>query len=297
MNIISISVPPYPYHVITGSALYRPGDKHQLRRNLGVFDLIFIEYGTLYLTEDDDEFCLKKNDMLIMGPDRTHFGHKPTPEQTSFYWFHFYTDNYTYTDRITVEKKLRRGTLNVSLARELNIFLPRHMRFLERDGKEILNLLKNVTSVSIDKYKQNMTMMDNHFSESVYGQEVLFKLLRKLQLNQELSDEKNLLAINVMNYIAQNYQQNITLATLAENFNFHPGHLIRCMKKEFDVTPIEALTHVRIDNAKHLLRYSDMSNSEIAANVGYSSESYFNRIFKSHTGFTPRAFMRQSQAD
>lgn len=295
MNIISIPVPPYPYYVISGSALYRPGDKHQLRRNLGLFDLLFIEHGTLYITEGTDAFCLKKNEMLILSPDRVHFGHKPTPEQTSFYWFHFHADTYSYTDRISVEKRLRHETINVSRVRECTLFLPRHARFSEQEGKEILNLLINIASVSIDKYKQNKMLLGNYSAEGLYGQEILFHLLRRIQLNPDENKEKNPLAINLMNYLVCNYNQNVTLALLEEVFNFHQGHLIRCLKKDFGVTPIEALTRLRLDNAKHLLLYSDMSNSEIAANVGFSSTSYFNRVFKTHTGLTPREFAAQKR--
>lgn len=297
MNIISIPVPPYPYYVITGSALYRPGDKHQLRRNLGVFDLLFIEYGTLYMTEGSDVFSLKKNEMLILSPDQVHYGHKPTTEQTSFYWLHFHADSYTYTDHIAVGKKMRNETINVSRARESTLFLPRHHRFSEQEGQEVLNLLKNISSVSINKYKQNLKMLGHHFIEGLYGQEMLCQLLRRIQLNPDIADGKSPLAINVMNYIMHNYNRNITLEMLAEEFNFHPGYLIRCLKKEFGVTPIEALIRMRIDNSKHLLLYSDMSNAEIATSVGFASAAYFNRTFKSHTGLTPREFAHQKRVE
>lgn len=177
----------------------------------------------------------------------------------------------------------------------MTLFLPRYNRFPEQESKEILNLLKNIASVSIDKYKQNIMLLGNYSAEGLYGQEILFQLLRRIQLNPNIAEDKSPLAINVMNYIVRNYNKNVTLAMLAEEFNFHQGHLIRCLKKEFWVTPIEALIRVRIDNSKHLLLYSDMSSSEIA--VGFSSTSYFNRVFKIHTGFTPGEFTKQNRVE
>ena len=48
MEYVNFSTPPYPHFIIAGSALYRPGDAHGRRSNIGIFDLIFIEYGELY---------------------------------------------------------------------------------------------------------------------------------------------------------------------------------------------------------------------------------------------------------
>ena len=53
MDIINLTVPGYPYFVSAGSALYRPGDLHRSRSSIGVFDLIYVEYGELYLTDNN----------------------------------------------------------------------------------------------------------------------------------------------------------------------------------------------------------------------------------------------------
>ena len=46
----------------------------------------------------------------------------------------------------------------------------------------------------------------------------------------------------------------------------------------------------KIDEAKRLLRYTDKSLIAISSYLGFSSQSHFNRIFKSITGKTPKEY-------
>ncbi len=51
----------------------------------------------------------------------------------------------------------------------------------------------------------------------------------------------------------------------------------------------------RIEYAKELLCYSQLSTSEIAYRLGYSSQAHFSSQFKQVTGMTPKAFRLQRE--
>lgn len=51
----------------------------------------------------------------------------------------------------------------------------------------------------------------------------------------------------------------------------------------------------RIEYAKELLCYSQLSTSEIAYKLGYSSQAHFSSQFKQVTGMTPKAFRLQRE--
>jgi YesN/AraC family two-component response regulator len=55
-------------------------------------------------------------------------------------------------------------------------------------------------------------------------------------------------------------------------------------------SPIEYLTHLRIDRAKELLAHSDIRIKEVSQSVGYEDELYFSRIFKKIAGVSPTQF-------
>ena len=104
-----------------------------------------------------------------------------------------------------------------------------------------------------------------------------------------------LLAANIMEYILQNFHTQLTLESIADYFNFHPVHIIRCLKREYGITPNKAIIQIRIDNAKKMLITSNLSINKISEFVGFSSPSYFNKVFREYTGMTPKEYRTQKR--
>jgi len=91
----------------------------------------------------------------------------------------------------------------------------------------------------------------------------------------------------------QDFPQNDwTLESLASEIGMSRSVFFNQFKKLVHETPLSYLTNWRIRQAQKLLMTNNSNISEIAANVGYQSESAFNRIFKSKTGQTPAVYRR-----
>lgn len=92
-------------------------------------------------------------------------------------------------------------------------------------------------------------------------------------------------------YIAENYaDQNTTLTKVADVVALSPNHFSTIFSQECNTTFIEYLTNVRIENAKRLLRTTDMKGYDIAYECGFSDPHYFSYIFKKNTGLSPREY-------
>ncbi len=92
-------------------------------------------------------------------------------------------------------------------------------------------------------------------------------------------------------YIDENYaNQNTTLTSVAEAVCLSPNHFSTIFSQECKTTFIEYLTNVRIENAKRLLKDTDMKGYDIAYECGFSDPHYFSYIFKKNTGLTPREY-------
>ena len=124
----------------------------------------------------------------------------------------------------------------------------------------------------------------------------MLQLLDMLQLHEK-TQRKTRLAKSVMEYLRKNYTQNISLEMLSELFHFHPAHIIRTFKEEYGITPIEALNTIRFHNAAQLLTESDKTILEIAEQTGFTSASYFSRVFKQKSGMTPRDYRVKRQGN
>lgn len=58
----------------------------------------------------------------------------------------------------------------------------------------------------------------------------------------------------------------------------------------FGNSPMNLVNHIRMQHAAQLLALQDKSIDEISRAVGYSSRSHFSRVFKEHSGFSPKEF-------
>ena len=94
-------------------------------------------------------------------------------------------------------------------------------------------------------------------------------------------------------YIKDNLSTELTLGQLAEQANFSPVYFHNLFKASTGKTTHEYIEEQRIKKAMHLLITTDMTLTKICYECGFSSQSYFNYVFKRKTGSTPRAYAKQ----
>ena len=79
----------------------------------------------------------------------------------------------------------------------------------------------------------------------------------------------------------------VSVEDLAADMNLSRVQLYRKVKALTDSTPIELLRTARLNRAYQLLLTSELSVSEIAYQVGFTSPSYFTKCFKDEYGKVP----------
>lgn len=94
----------------------------------------------------------------------------------------------------------------------------------------------------------------------------------------------------VLRYIEQHLDEKITVEQLAGLVHYHPNYFIRAFHSVLGCSPIQYINRMRLDKARQLLA-SDMPIGNIARSVGIDPHN-FAMMFKSSTGFSPRAFRR-----
>ena len=80
------------------------------------------------------------------------------------------------------------------------------------------------------------------------------------------------------------------LSKLLELTGKSQEYLTRSFQKYYHITPTEYINILRLSNASKLLQTTDEKIIDIAYICGFNSISYFNRLFKSHYGMTPRDY-------
>lgn len=94
-------------------------------------------------------------------------------------------------------------------------------------------------------------------------------------------------------YIYTHLHEKISIAQIAEKLQMHPNSLSALFKSCEGVPMRDFILDKKVDLAKNLLMYSPYSFSEIAAYLGFSSQSHLGTQFKKRTGVTLRQYRAQ----
>lgn len=98
----------------------------------------------------------------------------------------------------------------------------------------------------------------------------------------------------VLTYIQENFREKITLEQLAQCADRNPQYISALFSRECGISIGQYITTLRIEEAKRLLRSTNLPIGEVACGVGYQDPKYFSRIFQKETGLYPRAYRQSS---
>ncbi len=95
-------------------------------------------------------------------------------------------------------------------------------------------------------------------------------------------------------YILGHINERITTDQLAGAVGRNRTYLCACFKEETGLSVGDYITQIKMDEAKRLLRHSHKPLYAIAEQLGYSTQSYFQNVFKKTTGMTPLEYRKST---
>ena len=99
--------------------------------------------------------------------------------------------------------------------------------------------------------------------------------------------------VRAIDYVICHLHNRISLEETAERLKISSSYLSRLFKKETRIAFGEYVNKLKIEEAASLLLYTEYTDTEISSLLGFSSQSYFIKIFKKYTGTTPKKYKKQ----
>ncbi|MBD0384817.1 response regulator transcription factor [Paenibacillus sedimenti] len=97
----------------------------------------------------------------------------------------------------------------------------------------------------------------------------------------------------VCDYIQTHFKKDISLTEMAQYANMSISYFSAWFKRCTGRTLVQYIQEVRIEKAKQLLLETQLKNYEIAERVGFATQPYFIRVFKSSVGVSPNTFRKR----
>ena len=113
------------------------------------------------------------------------------------------------------------------------------------------------------------------------------------ECNNRLSQYDEDRVRQALEYIQDNYSEDISLEDIAMSINISKSECCRSFKRVLNSTPFEYLMEYRILKSTQYLCNSNESISNIALNVGFNGISYYGKVFKRYMNCTPSQYRRK----
>lgn len=117
------------------------------------------------------------------------------------------------------------------------------------------------------------------------------RLLRELQAS--FSDRA--VQKDMVHFIYEHYQEKITLADISAAGKVSRSKCCSLFKIYMGSSPIDFVNDYRLEVSRSLLQYTDTSVADIAFNCGFTSQSYFTKLFSRTFHMTPTEFRNSTK--
>ena len=139
--------------------------------------------------------------------------------------------------------------------------------------------------------------LTNHNEKRPFYEEKSSNLLKNIFLDiarNQLYKEKPLkIAVSVVEYIYNNYRNDVSNNTIAKIFNYDPCYLNRVIKSYTGLSLHAFVLKYRVEMGVKLLLTTNYTLEEIAEETGFFSASHFSLRCKERTGHLPSYYRKK----
>lgn len=232
------------------------------------------------------------------GYHKTEPNHTFGPAIRPYFLIHLIASGKGTFEKAGVKTTLTAGDAFIIRPGEVTVYsadnnTPWEYYWISFSGVWAETVMRKTTTDTCVKAKKGglMALIDatkNTITNDVELLSVLFSVLNSIK-NDEIKEDSDVVNLAV-NYIENNYFRNFNASTLADNLKVSRSYFTTTFANKTGETPYNYLLKVRIKKAQDYLKNSNLSVTEIAYSVGFSSIERFSEMFKKHTGYSPSKY-------
>lgn len=280
-EIISHGTPDYPFEFYD--------------ENMDMFDFRCIDWHwhtelEFMMVEEGTVECFVGTDPITLSPGcaifiNTKVIHKFTSEQNATTPNFLFSPAFISSEDSRIYKKYILPVLQSST--KYQIFNPQ-----KQEHQRILQIIKKI--IYTQRKEDFVELKTNQLLLELWEQ--IFKItdLSKGTLESENTIRGKGQLQMMMQFIQQNYSENITLEEIAQSVNVSKSTALNIFGRYLNDTPVNYLIAYRLKKAAKLLKTTENKISFIAQETGFETDAYFCRCFKKYFGITPSMYRLKS---
>lgn len=153
--------------------------------------------------------------------------------------------------------------------------------------------LSNQTAFGLsDIYIQKIELLNSPTAIHMLINELFMDFARRVQQTKYGIKNASPLFLKCAQYVSAHLFQHIRIDDMATELNYSRPYLCGQFSRQTGITLTNYILTEKVNEGKYLLQFSELSLSEIALRLSFSSQSHFQSVFKKITGITPMEYRR-----
>lgn len=231
-------------------------------------EILYVYSGTQHMYIEDNHYKIREGEAVVIFPEFVHG---------------YYKDEERYADEIL---------LNCD------------MKIFGGAFPDITDCCPEDPVVSVDKIDDNTKEAfkrinkDDVFTVKLGWMYIILScLFENLALGNRDKTPVYDITYELMNYIKDNFTENITLDSLSERFHLSKYYISRIFSDRIKMSFRSYIGLIRSERAAKLIRTTDDTLTKISSDSGFDSQRTFNRVFKSVHGLTPSEYRHKTNRE
>lgn len=233
-------------------------------------ELLYVIEGMLYVYQDEETYELKKHDIIVINSNNAH--------QLS-----------SVSNSAILRIYITFQVLEELISDDNFVFSCNSVADHIHSYDELHSVIHQILFTYVGTQKKTEALRWG------YVYQLLDILIEQFRLETNDADTAKERLQRIINYVNQNFQEQINLGRLAEQMFTSTSSLSRLFKKNMGCYFGDFVNQVRLNYAIHELTDTDKTVTKIAMDCGFASLAAFNKQFQNTFGMSPTAYRKQKE--
>lgn len=230
-------------------------------------EFLYVQEGCTRVSVGSSSYEMKKGDCALVFPGQVHSYHASEANRT---WLLIFDTNVTASFQYLLQK-----------FRPVCPYLP-----ADCVDPDVILAVDRLSSINMDK---------DPALAAAWIQIILSHILPQLELIEKKQPENEDLTYQLIHYMAEHFQEELSLDSLAKALHVNKYYLSHIFSEKLHISFPQYLGHLRVDYACSAMQLSEKSLTAIWAEAGFTSQRSFNRIFREIKGVSPLSYRKTLQ--
>ena len=249
------------------------------------WEMVYVDKGKVQVRRDEEELILKQGELLFHQPNEFH-SIRSLDSSPNFFVISFSSASPAMA--YFVKRRI-----------QLDATLKPYLSSIIKEAEKTYNIPKNDPNLRKLHRKENAPLGGEQLIQT-YLEQLLIFLLRTVtkegslvSFPQKGSQEDPLVAA-IKQYLAQHITDTVRIEDICNEFDYSRSYLNRRFQAETGSSLAAYITTLKIEEAKRLIRETDLNFAQISERLSFDNPQYFSRVFRKRTGMTPTEFKNRA---